>query len=36
MIEEIKLLLGDAAENYSDAQISLMYKISVAEIEEYC
>lgn len=36
MIEEIKLLLGDAAGNYSDAQISLMYKISVAEIEEYC
>lgn len=36
MIEEIKLLLGDAAANYTDAQISLAYKMSLAEVEEYC
>ena len=36
MIEEIKLLLGDAASNYSDAQISLAYKMALAEVEDYC
>lgn len=36
MIEDIKLLLGDAANNYSDAQISLMLKQTIAEIEAYC
>lgn len=36
MIEEIKLLLGDAAANYSDAQIGLAYKLALAEVEEYC
>lgn len=36
MLEEIKLLLGDAAPNYSDAQIGLAYKISLMEVEEYC
>ena len=36
MIEEIKLLLGDAATNYSDAQISLAYKLALAEVEAYC
>lgn len=36
MIEEIKLLLGDAAANYSDAQISLCYKMALSEVEEYC
>lgn len=36
MIEEIKLLLGDAASNYSDAQINLAYRLSLAEVEEYC
>lgn len=36
MIEEIKLLLGDAASNYTDAQISLAYKIALAEVEDYC
>lgn len=35
MIEEIKLLLGDAADNYSDALISLVYKMSLAEVEDY-
>lgn len=37
MIEqEIKILLGDAAANYTDAQISLCYKLALAEIEDYC
>lgn len=36
MIEEIKLLLGDAAINYTDAQISLCYKMALAEVEDYC
>lgn len=36
MIEEIKLLLGDAAANHSDAQIALAYKMALAEVEEYC
>ena len=36
MLEEIKLLLGEAAANYSDTQISLAYKIALNEVEEYC
>lgn len=36
MIEEIKLLLGEAASNYSDAQIGLALKIAMAEVEAYC
>lgn len=36
MLEEIKLLLGEAADNYSDAQISLCYKMALAEVESYC
>lgn len=36
MIEEIKLLLGEAAANYTDAQISLALKLALAEVEAYC
>ena len=36
MIEEIKILLGDAAANYTDAKISLAYKMALAEVEDYC
>ena len=36
MIEEIKILLGDAAPNYTDAQINLAYKMALAEVEAYC
>ena len=36
MIEEIKLLLGDAAANFSDAQIGICYKMALAEVEDYC
>ena len=35
MIEEIKILLGAAADNYTDAQISLAYRLALAEVEEY-
>ena len=36
MIEEIKLLLGDAASNISDAQIGLAAKMSLMEVEAFC
>lgn len=36
MIEEIKLLLGDAAGNFTDAQIGLALKMALAEVEAYC
>ena len=36
MIEEIKLLLGARAENYTDAQIALALKMALAEVEDYC
>ena len=36
MIEEIKVLLGDAASNFTDAQIGLCAKHALAEIEGYC
>lgn len=36
MIEEIKIMLGDAASNFTDAQISLALKHSLAEVESYC
>lgn len=36
MIEEIKLLLGDAADNYSEALIGLVLKQTLAEVEAYC
>jgi hypothetical protein len=36
MIEEIKILLGDAASNYTEAQIALALKLAIAEIELYC
>lgn len=35
MIDEIKLLLGDAAANFSDAQIGLMTKIALDYVETY-
>lgn len=36
MKEEIKLLLGDAAANYTEAQISLAYRMALSYVEEYC
>lgn len=36
MLEEIKILLGEAAINFSDAQIALALKMALAEVEAYC
>lgn len=36
MIEDIKLMLGDAASNYSDALISLILKQTLTEVSSYC
>ena len=36
MIEDIKILLGAAADNFTDAQIGLVLKQSLAEVEAYC
>lgn len=36
MIEEIKVLLGEASSNYTDAQIGLCLKMALAEVESYC
>ena len=35
MIEEVKLLLGESASNYSDDLIGLALKMSIAEVEDY-
>lgn len=35
MIEDIRLMLGDAADNYSDAQIGLAYRQALIEVEAY-
>lgn len=35
-MEDIKIMLGEAASNYSDALINLTYRQTVAEIEDYC
>lgn len=36
MLEEIKILLGDNAKNYTDAQINLCLKMALNEVEAYC
>ena len=36
MIEELKILLGDAAANYNDSLLALILKMSVDEVEQYC
>ena len=36
MIENIKILMGDAAQAYTDAQISLFFQMALAEVESYC
>lgn len=36
MIDEIKMMLGDAASNYTDAQIGLALKLALAEVEAFC
>lgn len=36
MIEDLKVLLGEAASNFTDEQISLYLKLALAEVEGYC
>ena len=36
MLEELKILLGANAENYTEAQLGLALKLAIAEIEDYC
>jgi len=36
MIDEIRIMLGEASDNYSDAQIGLALKHALAEVESYC
>lgn len=36
MIEEIKIMLGDTADNFTEDQIGLCLKWAVAEVEAYC
>ena len=36
MIENIKLMLGDAAANFTDAQIALYLMLASKEVEGYC
>lgn len=36
MIEEIKILLGETASNYTEALIGLCAKQALAEVEAYC
>lgn len=36
MIEELKVLLGEAASNFTDAQLALCVKLAIAEVEGYC
>lgn len=36
MIEELKIMLGDTADNYTEAQIGLALKQALAEVEAYC
>ena len=36
MIDNIKILLGDAAAAYTDEQISLFYEMALSEVEAYC
>lgn len=36
MLENIKILLGDAAANFTDDVIKLFYEMSLNEVETYC
>ena len=35
MIEELKILLGESASNYTDSQISLALKLALGEVQVY-
>ena len=36
MIDEIKILLGDAIDSFTEEQIGLCAKLALAEVEAYC
>lgn len=36
MLEDIKTLLGEAAANFTDAQMELCWRMTTSEIEAYC
>lgn len=36
MIEELKILLGDTAANYTDALLNLVLDMAIDEVENYC
>ena len=36
MINEVKLMMGDAAQNFSDEQIGIAIKQAMAEVQGYC
>lgn len=36
MIDELKIMLGDAVGNFTDDQIGLAIKRALAEVESYC
>lgn len=36
MVDEVKILLGAAASQFTEAQIGLCLKMALAEIEAYC
>ena len=36
MLNEIRIMLGDSADNYTDEQIELCLKQSIVEVESYC
>ena len=36
MLEELKVLLGELEDNYSEAEMGLALKLSICEVEEYC
>lgn len=36
MIEDIKIMLGEAAGNFTDAQIDLCMRRATAEVKNYC
>ena len=36
MIDDVKISLGEAADNYTDAQIDLAIRLAQKEVEGYC
>lgn len=36
MVEEVKVLLGDSVQSFSDEQIQVCVKWALAEVEAYC